>query len=165
MPPEDGTDLVLAGAHRRRRLVLALLLVLVVTLGLVNVQPDAWPVVTWPVYAKARPGVPGPTTSVIEARVRTGSGRTHVLRGEDLVEFSRLDIADEALEGSIDDVEDRAYLTRLVRGSLDDGVEFIELWVVTWRVDPQAVPPLQRDRPITERKLVRFRPDDGVAGR
>jgi hypothetical protein len=147
-------------ATRRLQLTLVLLVAIVLALGVAQRHSDLWPLVTWPVYDRLGANVPPSTETDLEVRVRTARGRTYALRAEELVEFSRRAIADDALEGSVEDAEDRTFLARLVDAAVDGDVERIEVWEVTWSVDVTAVRPLDRDHPWRERRLAAFTPED-----
>ena len=150
-------DPVAAG---RLRLTLVLLVTIVLALGAAQRHSELWPLVTWPVYDRLGGDAPPSTESDLEVRARTATGRTYALRAEELVEFSRRAIADDALEGSVEDLEDRTFLARLVDAAVDGTVERLEVWEVTWSVDHTAVRPLDRDHPRAERRLVVFAPED-----
>jgi hypothetical protein len=140
------------------------LLVLILVLALGGRSEYAWPITTWPVYSLIKPKFPKPTTSLLEARVTTTSGASHVLRATDLVESSRLGIADRVLDGAVvgDDradrrALDRAHLARLVALALGHrNFEAIEVWRVEWQVDPLRRPPLTLSQPSGQTLRARF---------
>ncbi len=145
----------------RLRATQALLLALIAALGLIGKRIDYWPVVTWPVYASVRPQLPGPTASLLEARVRTrDGGDPHVLRSADLVERSRHRLADEALARAASPdatAAERAFLARLAGHALPAAeLEAIEVWELTFAVDVAVRPPLDLDRPARERLRAAF---------
>jgi hypothetical protein len=151
------------GAVRRLRVTVALVGVLVVGIALAGRSYATWPVTAWPVYSTITPASPDPTTSRLEVRAVTASGATERLREDDLVEYSRALIASRAIGGAVDDAAARRYLAHLVGRAVDDDVAVIEIWEVTWAVDAGEVPPLDRDAPIDERRVVAFHPDGSDA--
>jgi hypothetical protein len=56
----------------------------------------------------------------------------------------------------------------VVEASVDGELARVEVWEQTWVVDAERVPPIDRDDPVAERRLVAFLPDgsgvDGTAG-
>jgi hypothetical protein len=163
--PEIDDDAMPTAGRGRLLVVLVLLAVLLAGLAVAKRRSDFWPLVSWPVYDDVTPDGPDPTESLLEVRARDVKGRTHVLRVEDLVEASREQLADLALEGALEDEAGRAYLGRLVDRRVDEDVERVELWELTFEVDPDAVPPIDLDDPLSERRRVVIRADDdGRAG-
>ena len=152
-----------AGVLRWTQVVL---LVLILGLAFVRRSEHYWPIVTWPVYSLVKPVFPAPTTALLEARVTTTSGATHVLRSSDLVEWSRRGIADLVMEGAAAGNQgadrraaDRAHLARLVALALGhERFEAIEIWSVEWQVEPLARPPLDRAKPSAETRRAHFTP-------
>lgn len=148
-----------ADGRRLLHLTIGALVVLIGGLGLVERSTVWWPIVTWPVYSELRVERPGPTLAALEVRVRTADGDTEVLRQEDLVEPSRNSIADDALEGAVDGIPDRVYLAALAQRAVGEEITELEIWEVTWLVDIEAVPPLDRDDPVSDHLIVAFAPD------
>ena len=138
---------------RHFRRMQALILLLILALAWAGRRPDYWPIVTWPVYRKVRPAVPGPTHKAVEVLARTRGGTAHVLRRGDLVEWSRHRIADQAIAEAVEREDARVYLAELVRRALGEEVASVELWEIEWAVDIAAVPPFDRNDPATRRKL------------
>ena len=141
---------------RHFRRMQALILLLILALAWAGRRPDYWPIVTWPVYRKARPAVPGPTHKAVEVLARTRGGTAHVLRRGDLVEWSRHRIADRAIAEAVEREDARVYLAELVRRALGEEVASVELWEIEWAVDIAVVPPFDRNAPATRRKLADF---------
>jgi hypothetical protein len=140
------------------------LLVLVLVLAFTRRGEYYWPIVTWPVYSLIKPKFPKPSTSLLEARVTTASGASHVLRAPDLVEVSRLWIAERVLDGAVSGDDradrralDRAHLARLVGLALGHrDFDTIEVWRVEWEVDPLGHPPLTLSKPSGQTLRARF---------
>jgi hypothetical protein len=153
------------GTTPLRRTQLALLGV-VVGLGLVGRSEAFFPIVTWPVYGEIRPERPD-TVARLELRVATRSGRRHVLTADALTSASRYQLADRVMRGAAADdpsrrAADRTYLEGLVRAALGGAqLETIEIWRREWRVDPRALPPVERDAPASERRIARFAASSG----
>ena len=111
-----------------------------------------------------KPKFPTPTTSLLEARVTTASGASHVLRATDLVESARIGIAERVLDGAVSGDDranrralDRAHLARLVGLALGHrDFEAIEVWKVEWQVDPLGRPPLTLSKPSGQTLQARF---------
>lgn len=154
------------GAWRTLRAMQVLLLVTIVALAAAGRDEDYWPVVTWPVYSLARPEVPGPTVTYPAVRVALADGETFTLRFEELVAPSRWKVVEFAVRYSTEpddalswDAETRsawrAYLATLVR-RVFEGREVAEasIWQIEWAVDPWQVPPLERDRPLREERVL-----------
>jgi hypothetical protein len=142
---------------RHFRKMQALILLLILALAWAGKKPDYWPIVTWPVYHKSKPKVPGSTHKAVEVLARTREGTAHVLRRGDLVEWSRHRIADQAIARAVESEDARVYLAALVRRALGEEVASIELWEIRWTVDIAAVPPFDRNDPASRRKLADFR--------
>jgi hypothetical protein len=140
-----------------------LLVLFVAALGVLQRRERFWPLVAWNVYDRVRPEVPGTSTSLLEVRATTTDGRTTVLRSQDLVEVSQIAIADLALAGAVTDVDDRTYLSRLVRRVVGDDVETLEVWKVSWRVDVNHSPPLVVAQPSGMQRLATFPASGGSA--
>ena len=146
-----------ATERRHFRRMQALVLLLILALAWAGRRPDYWPIVTWPVYRKVRPSVPGPTHKAVEVLARTRGGSVHMLRRGDLVEWSRHRIADRAIAEAVEREDARVYLAELVRRALGEEVASVELWEIEWAVDIAVVPPFDRNHPATKRKLAEFR--------
>jgi hypothetical protein len=140
----------------RLRITLVLLAVLTATMCVARRDTRSWPVIAWPVYDDVHPEAPPPELVRLEVRVELDDGEVVALRDRDLIEFSRVAIAERALEGAQDSVEDRAFLASLVRAATGEVPRRYELWGLTLRVDGAHVPPLDLDRSEQERLLARF---------
>ncbi len=153
------------GAWRMLRTMQILLVAMIVALAAAGRDEDIWPVVTWPVYSLMRPEVPGPTVTYPVIRVALADGDTRTFRSEDLIEHSRSPVVDLAVEQSLapDDTETRRawrdYLATLVlRVFAGRDVVEASVWQITWAVDPWEVPPLERDAPLREERILALVP-------
>lgn len=154
-----------AGDRLWVRLAQATVAVLLVALAAAGRSDYPWPLLTWPVYGMIRPAFPDTTYSVLEVRMRDDRGTVHRLRAPDLVELSRVNIAGDVLEGSVETgspvllQQDRAHLARLVRLARPNAsFETLQVWRIEWRVDPAARPPLEYGSPDAEVLVAEFVP-------
>jgi hypothetical protein len=149
-------------ARRQLRLTKAALLVVLVGLCVVELRITAWPIVTWPMYGRRTTVFPLPSASAIELRV-TVDRRLHKLTQVDFFPMGRTSVAERAMQYAFDDTDPslrdlhRTYLVQVVKRILrTDELDTLEGWRLEWVVDPLALPPLDRARPIREVRLGGF---------
>lgn len=140
-----------------------LLVVILAGLSVVERSVTAWPITTWPMYGRRTTPVPPPSASGLELRVLTRWGELHTLSRTDFFPMGMTGVAETAMETAFDNTEPAlrdAYRSwvlqtakRLVRA---DDVATIEGWRLEWSVEPLALPPLDRSRPVREVLLGRF---------
>jgi hypothetical protein len=162
--PREPTDSPLSRADRTIvRLAQGTVVAVMLALASAGRSNVPWPLVAWPVYGTIQPQVPDSTHSVLEVRFRDEDGTADRLRVRDFGQFSRANIANDVLEGSVEEpyprfiAEDRAHLARLVRLARPRAAfDSLQIWQIEWRVDLTRWPPLDFDRPHDERLLVTF---------
>lgn len=157
--PEDKLH---PASRRELRVTKVVLLIIVLGLCVVGKRYALWPIVTWPMYSTLMPQLPAAACAT-ELRVVSSRAEMYKLAPSDLIPMDRAGDADKSLEVAFNDSDHfsrdayRVYLATLVRRALPDvEVETIQGWKVCWEVDPLAVPPLNRDRPVTETLLDSF---------
>jgi hypothetical protein len=160
-PSPPGATPAEAAAFWRIRWAVCILVVGIFASGR---EQSSWPIMMWTIYSQKHYAFPETTTSAVELRAITQSGRTIVLRPHELYPMPycqhvarRLIARVFAHEDSPQQTADRRYLARLVASRLPgEDVVAIEGWQRQWQVAPLAVPPVDREHPIGELRLGRF---------
>jgi hypothetical protein len=160
---DQSDDRVRSAARRQLQLAKIALLVILVGLCAVGRSIVAWPIITWPMYDRRTTSFPPPTASGIELRVTTPAGDVYKLARPDFFPMNRGRIAERVMQSAFNDANlpllhaDRTYLLNVVKRILRaDELNRIEGWRLEWAVNPLALPPLDRARPVREVRLGAF---------
>jgi hypothetical protein len=151
-------------AQKQLRLIKITLLVILIGLSVVERRIAAWPIMTWPMYSTRTTPFPPPSASGIELRViLSTTGGVQKLTEVDFFPMGRTRVAERAMRSAFDDADPtlraayRTYLVKVIHRILHaDEVDTIEGWRLEWAVDPLALPPLDRARPVREVRLGSF---------
>lgn len=149
--------------QKQLQLIKIALLVILVGLCVVGRSIGAWPIITWPMYDRRTTSFPQPRASGIELRVTTRAGGVHKLTRVDFFPMGRTRVAERAMKSAFDDSDPKllhAYRTFLInvvqRVFPAEELDTIEGWRLEWTVDPLALPPLDRARPVREVRMGGF---------
>jgi hypothetical protein len=161
---ETGERVLTIGAHKELLLLKTILLIICLSLLFVGRSTAFWPIVTWSMYSTDVTEFPPPRTSVIELRVISSTGDLYRLTPSDLFPAGRQEVVADAIWRAYD-VSDpqlrdeyQTYLTYLVKQELPYvSIKKIQGWKLLWRVDPLALPPLDRSKPFRESMLGSFK--------
>ena len=117
-------------------------------------QVAVWPVAHWTMYSASRVDYPPDTTSMLDLRVMTATGanlsvdlRSLFPPGRSNVP-SRLAVEAFGLQDETERRQRRQLLTNMIRRALPGRrLRTVELFRLTWAVDPSGDPPLTRSSP------------------
>lgn len=170
MAPAPVTD---RQFRRQLRLAQGALLCLLAGTAMVGHRIAGWPLMTWTMYTRRTTPSPLPASdassrvSAVELRVGTRSGRLVTIAPVEFFTIDRISAAELAIASAFDEADPasrkahRRYLATVVRQLLrGEEPATIEGWRIEWAVDPLALPPLDRRRPLSERRLGGFSATD-----
>lgn len=123
-----------------------------------------WPIKHWTMYSRRVYLYPADTVSSTQFRIVSDSGEHFVLEPWDLLPMGRYTVAQRMMEQMQNDISPQErdqyqeFLIRLIQHAHPNvSLKSIQLWELTWHVNPESVPPLDVKQPFKEEMKERFK--------
>lgn len=153
-------------AWRALRLIKISILILSLGLTFVGKRKAGWPIVSWALYSEysARFRPPEPVAIDTELRIYTTTGDMYVVKPEHVLTVPRDSLSHKIIEHSFNEDNvtlrnsSRQYLANALLSQLPQHseIEAVELWEISYQVEPLSVPPFQAQSPASRVMLGSF---------
>jgi len=153
-----------SGSSRLRTTKFAVALLVAGTFLAAN-RSTFFPFLAWTMYAYFTPQRAADSGYLEELRLVFSGGTTRVVPLAEVAGADREDGVDAIVasafgsQAGVAPEQSRAYLKRVLGDRGLGRIQSIELWRMEWAVHPDALPPLELDRPIKEIRLGALRMD------
>lgn len=142
------------------RITVISLLIFILGICVAGKRKSTWPIITWSLFSSysKRFQFPEEIISTTELRIYTKTGKSYVIRPEQLISVARSGLSKRLIANAFDDSNisvrnaTRIYLVRRLRDYIPKGsnVEIIQGWKISYQVEPLALPPIRLEEPMSE---------------